>query len=209
MKAIAINGSPRKNWNTAQLLQSAMKGAECVGAETELINLYDLNFKGCISCFGCKRKGAEPCRCYLKDDLTPVLEKILSADALFLGSPIFFGDITGEMRKLMERLFFITMTYDDYSRAVFTGRIDAAFFFTMNVENQEHYKPIMENATAMLKRFGGETEYYAATDTLQFPDYSKYQASIFSEEQKKLRHEEQFSKDLQVAFDIGQKFVTK
>ena len=53
MKAIAINGSPRKKWNTAILLENALKGAESEGAETEIINLYDLDYKGCKSCFAC------------------------------------------------------------------------------------------------------------------------------------------------------------
>ena len=59
MKTIIINASPRKNWNTAQLLKEAQKGAESVGAETDYIDLYDLNFTGCRSCLACKRKGAE------------------------------------------------------------------------------------------------------------------------------------------------------
>ena len=50
MKLIAINGSPRKNKNTATLIKHALDGATSAGAETELIHLYDLNFKGCISC---------------------------------------------------------------------------------------------------------------------------------------------------------------
>lgn len=59
MKIMAINGSPRKNWNTAKILQSAMKGAEAAGAETELVNLYDLSFCGCKSCFACKIKNSK------------------------------------------------------------------------------------------------------------------------------------------------------
>ncbi|MCO5381118.1 MAG: flavodoxin family protein [Methanosarcina barkeri] len=57
MKVIAINGSPRKKWNTATLLEKALEGAVSEGAETEIIHLYDLNFKGCTSCFACKLKG--------------------------------------------------------------------------------------------------------------------------------------------------------
>lgn len=52
-----INGSPRKNFNTAKLLKEAAKGAQEAGAETEIVNLYDLNYKGCMSCLVCKRKG--------------------------------------------------------------------------------------------------------------------------------------------------------
>ena len=57
MKILAINGSPRKTWNTAQMLESALAGCRDAGAETKLVHLIDLNFKGCISCFGCKRLG--------------------------------------------------------------------------------------------------------------------------------------------------------
>ena len=81
-KVIAINGSPRRNGNTAELLQQALKGAQEAGAETELINLYSLNFKGCISCFYCKRKDKEHGTCAMKDDLSPVIERIKGADAL-------------------------------------------------------------------------------------------------------------------------------
>lgn len=51
MKAIFINGSPRKNKNTAQMLESAMKGAQDAGAEVEMIHLYSLNYKGCMGCY--------------------------------------------------------------------------------------------------------------------------------------------------------------
>ena len=69
-----INGSPRKNWNTDTLLKELIKGAEENNAETELIYLNDLNYKGCISCMGCKLKnGKNIGRCNLKDDLTDVL----------------------------------------------------------------------------------------------------------------------------------------
>ena len=85
MRAIAVNGSPRKNWNTDMLLQQALKGAEDAGAQTELIQLSDLTFSGCRSCFACKINGAETGRCMWKDDLQSVFDKIFSADAVFMG----------------------------------------------------------------------------------------------------------------------------
>ena len=60
MKVIAINASPRRKWNTATLLQSALEGAASQGAETELVHLYDLDFKGCTSCFACKLRAKLP-----------------------------------------------------------------------------------------------------------------------------------------------------
>lgn len=76
MKTIVLNASPRKDWNTAKLLKSAMAGAESTGAEVEYINLYDLNFTGCRSCMLCKRKDVKRCHCYWKDDISPVIDKV-------------------------------------------------------------------------------------------------------------------------------------
>ena len=59
MKVMAFNGSPRKKWTTATLLSKALEGAASKGAKTELIHLYHLNFKGCISCFACKTIGGK------------------------------------------------------------------------------------------------------------------------------------------------------
>ena len=99
MKVLAVNGSPRKKWNTAMLLEKALEGAGSQGAETELIHLYELSFTGCISCFACKMKGGKSYgRCAVKDDLTPVLESVEKIDALILGSPVYFGTVTGEIR---------------------------------------------------------------------------------------------------------------
>ena len=71
MNVVAVNGSPRKNSNTATLLNKAIEGARSVGAETELFHLYDLNFKGCTSCFSCKRKSSKNNGiCSMKDELT-------------------------------------------------------------------------------------------------------------------------------------------
>jgi len=147
----------------------------------------------------------------MKDDLTSVLEKVHNAKTLLLGSPIYFGDITGQMRCFLERLSFPAMTYDDYGKQLYNGQINVAFFFTMNVDDEysRMYKSVFENNTNLLKKFGGITEYYLATDTLQFDDYSKFQTGQFDENTKRQRHEEQFPKDLQDVFEIGKRLASK
>ena len=76
MKVIAFNGSPRKDWNTATLLQHALQGAASQGAETKLVHLYDYNYKGCVSCFSCKVKNGDSYgRCATEDDLLPFLAR--------------------------------------------------------------------------------------------------------------------------------------
>ncbi len=111
-KIIAINGSPRHGWNTDLLVREAASGAGAQGAETEVIDLYDLEkFTGCVSCFGCKTE-ASLGKCVCKDGLSPVLEKIRQSDGLILGSPIYLGNITAGLRALYERLAFQYITYN-------------------------------------------------------------------------------------------------
>lgn len=115
---------------TPEIMQSAQKGSESVGAETEYFNLYDLVFTGCRSCFDCKLKEKTKGKCYWRDNLTEVIEKILDANALPIGSPIYFGQPTSEFRALIERLIFCIMSYDDGS-SYFTGNVNAGIFFTL------------------------------------------------------------------------------
>jgi multimeric flavodoxin WrbA len=138
MKVMAFNGSPRKKWNTATLLEKALEGAASQGAETELIHLYDLDFKGCISCFACKTIGGKSYgRCAVEDDLTPVFSMIEEADAIILGSPIYFGTVSGEMKSFMERLLFPNLTYTDPPESLFPHRIKTGFIYTMNVTEDQ------------------------------------------------------------------------
>ena len=60
MNILLINGSPRKNMNTATLLEKAAKGARSAGADVELVHLYDYEYSGCKSCFACKIKNSAP-----------------------------------------------------------------------------------------------------------------------------------------------------
>lgn len=134
MKVIAFNGSPRKNWNTAVLLENCLKGAESQGADTELIHLYDLNYKGCISCFACKTRGRKSYgKCKINDDLQSIFKKVEEADVLFFGSPVYLGDVTGEMHSFLERLVFQYLTYTDPPGSLFTRHIKTGFIYTMGV----------------------------------------------------------------------------
>lgn len=215
-KIIVINGSPRKNFNTAQLLKEAKKGAESAGAEVEYINLIDLNFKGCMSCFACKRKGANlGGLCAIKDELRPVLEKILSADAVIIGSPVYYSYPTGMFRNLLERMLFAGGTYmpDENGgwKRNLSHDIPVGLIFTMNVpeELMDQYKyPTILGANEMsLKMIYGYCETLNSCDTYQFSDYSKYDCDVFDETHKRQVKEIQFPKDLAKAFDLGKRLV--
>ena len=78
-------------------VKESVKGKEI---ETEIINLYDLNYTGCISCFACKRlEGKSYGKCAVKDDIQEVLEKVSQADGIIFGSPIYHGNITGQLQS--------------------------------------------------------------------------------------------------------------
>ena len=208
-KVISINGSPRKKGNTATLLQRALDGAASVGAEAEMVHLYDLQYKGCTSCFSCKRVDEKHwCKCAMKDELSPVLERIMKADAVILGSPIYFGDVTGEMRSFMERMEFMNYSYDT-GASNFKGRINVGEIFTMNVTtdmmNQMKLNLVFDSHQFLPKALNGEWEYMTANDTLQFNDYSKYAAGVFDEKHKRKVHQEQFPIDCDKAFDMGKR----
>ena len=207
MKTIFLNGSPRKNWNTALMLKEAQKGAESVGAETEYIDLFDLTYTGCRSCMACKRKGAERCHCFWKDDLSPVIDRIYDADALIIGSPIYLGDITSQVHGLIERLHFCALSYDNYSN-YFTGKVDVGIILTMNAPKTFYnlaYRKKAKEVAQSFKALNGSVEVYACCDTLQVTDYSKYNMASFNEEHKKEMRAKHFPQDLEKAFQMGRR----
>lgn len=208
MNVIAINGSPRKKWNTATLLEHALKGAASEGAKTELVHLYDLDFKGCTSCFACKLKGGKSYgKCAMKDDLTPVLDRISRVDALVLGSPIYFGTVTGEMRSFMERLMFPYLVYARPPASLFDRKIPTAFVYTMNLpeaQMKEFQYPVHTglNETVLGRTFGSAESFFSF-ETLQFEDYDKVVFNYFDPEERRERHRTIFPQDCKRAFDLG------
>lgn len=206
MKVVIVNGSPRKEWNTAQILKEAERGAREAGHDTEYIDLYDLAYNGCRSCLACKRKGVqEPGKCWWPDELYAVLEKVRKADRLITGSPIYYGEPTGGFRSFFERLVFPAMSYNDHS-SVLQGKVDTDVFLTMNVSEEmygEYYAEKMKGYFSPMRYLNGTVSIHPVCDTLQVEDYSKYDMDCFSEEHKKQVHAEQFSEDLRKAYRIG------
>ncbi|EKF86663.1 flavodoxin family protein [Methanobacterium formicicum] len=208
MKVMAFNGSPRKKWNTATLLENALEGARSEGAETELINLYDLDYKGCNSCFTCKTKGSKSYgRCAVKDDLTPILRKIEESDAIILGSPIYLGTVTGEMRSFLERLLFPYLTYTDPIQSLFPNKIKTGFIYTMNIREEQldgyGYTTMFKTNENYLKMLFGSAESLMSFDTYQFNDYSKVVADRFDSNKKAKRRAEIFPEDCRLAYEMG------
>lgn len=215
MKIYAIDGSPRKKWNTSTILQNVLEGAASAGptVHTELIHLYDHNYKGCVECFECKRIGGPSYgKCAVNDEIKELLQEALMADAIVFGSPIYFSDMTGMLRCFMERLLFPCFVYDkDYSTLA-PKKMPVAFIYTMNVTadlmEQFGYPQrlkVMENFAGRI--FGHEPKVQYVNYTLQFRDYSKYMAPVFSEADKLKYREEHFPADCEKARELGASLI--
>ena len=207
-KIFIIDGGPRKSMNTAKLLQRFAEGARSANNDIEVksIRLYDLDYKGCMSCMACKLKGKASNICRFKDALTPFLEEIAQADGLVLGSPIYFGDVTGQMRTFLERLAFPWLSYNDYSLTA-PKRMPVVLVETMNGtperNNSNHFGTMEWCITTAL----GEPQRIIAYNTTQVANYGYYELGGFSEEAKHAWRDAHWEEDLQKAFEAGKQMA--
>ena len=209
-KIIIIDGGPRKIFNTASMLQKFAEGASSVGSEVEVktVRLYDLDYKGCMSCMACKIKGRASNVCKFKDALTPVLEEIAQADGLVLGSPIYFGDVTGQMRTFLERLAFPWLSYNDYSMTA-PKRMPVLLVETMNGTPERNNSQGYGSMVYCIKAALGEPERLIAYNTYQVKNYANFELAGFSEEAKRKYRDEHWEQDLQAAYDAGKLMAEK
>lgn len=107
MKVIGINGSARKNGNTALLIQTVFKELEEQGIETEMLQLFDQEINSCKGCFACK--GKKQC-VFNKDVFNNYFLKMIKADGIILGSPVYSADISSRMKAYLERAGVIIAT---------------------------------------------------------------------------------------------------
>ncbi len=207
---LGINGSPRKTWNTAQMLDKALEGAKSAGAEVERVDLIDLKYTGCNSCFACKVKdGPDFAHCILKDDITPVVEKIWKADAVIFATPIYHWDVPGMVRNLYERTWFPPFMYQkDKMITAYKGKGRIGLIYTCNIPDPTKVKYVEDTNKDYFRRFfPGEPEVVWCCNTTQFEDYSIMVGNQFNQEDKDRQRREQFPKDLQAAFEMGKELL--
>lgn len=109
MKIVAVLGSPRLNGNSAIITERFLEAAEKAGAETRKFALNKMAYKGCQACMACKRASDV---CIVKDELTEVLQAVREADVLVMASPVYYGDVTGQLKLFIDRTYcFLTPDY--------------------------------------------------------------------------------------------------
>lgn len=106
MKVLAINGSARKGGNTAILIEAAFAPLRAAGHDCELVELAKRDIRGCIACGVCREKADMACH-GRKDDGNDVIRKMFEADALLLGSPTYFADVTPEIKAIIDRAGYV------------------------------------------------------------------------------------------------------
>jgi multimeric flavodoxin WrbA len=106
LKALAINGSPRKGGNTETLLRKVLEPLAEAKWETELLQVGGKPLRGCLACYQCFK--TKDSHCSQKDEVfDEVMEKMIAADAIILGSPTYFADVSAEMKALIDRAGFV------------------------------------------------------------------------------------------------------
>jgi multimeric flavodoxin WrbA len=106
MKVAAFNGSPRRNGNTAHLLEYALEEIGAAGIETELVQVGGRPLRGCIACGKCSERQDRRCA-NRSDEMNDFIETMVGADGILLGSPTFFADVTSEMKALIDRAGYV------------------------------------------------------------------------------------------------------
>ena len=211
-KIVAINASPRANWNTAQLVKEAGLGAKGQNAEVKVIDLYKLDkFTGCISCFGCKLP-ANLGKCICKDGLTDVLEEIRTADGLIIGSPNYLGDLSAGFRALYERLIFQYISYKKETPNYNQRKIPVLLIMTSNADEDFYdkigYTAMLEKYKSTLDNFIGPVKLMTCGRTKQVNDYDRYNWTMFNPDEVTKRHETVWPMEKAKAFALGAKMVS-
>ncbi|MCL4439713.1 MAG: flavodoxin family protein [Firmicutes bacterium] len=145
-KVLAFIGSPRKDGNTSSIVGEVVRGAKEAGAKTKVYYLNEMNIGPCQSCFYCR--GVEECS--IKDDMQSVYVDIKEADAIVIGSPIYFGQVTAQTKLLMDRLY---PMIDSPFKSRF-GNKKAVVVYSLGNINADLFKQYLDYNTNVISCYG-------------------------------------------------------
>lgn len=196
MKTIVINAGPKRKDVNAQLAQSALNGAESVGADVEYVDLYKLDLSGCRVCMICKRD-EDTCKCFWKDELSPLIERIFDSDALLIVVPIFFSNPSSHYMAFLERMIFSLVSFQTGNK--FKGKVNAGLFYTVEYPLdffEKSVRPNLKQSEDLLGMLNGNVVIES------FSTITKTERSSKSSDELTIK-EEQLSRDLNQIFDIA------
>ena len=152
MKIVALLGSPRQGGNSSTITDRFLKTAETLGAQTRTFELNRLTFRGCQGCYACK-KALE--RCILEDGLTAVLDAVRDADLVVMASPVYFGDVTSQLKGFIDRSF--SYFLPDYATNPKPSRLSSKkllFVLTQGHPDESAFADIFPRYRRLLRRLG-------------------------------------------------------
>ena len=209
-KIIIIDGGPRRNMNTASMVEAFAEGARSAGAEVRHVRLYDIDYKGCRSCMACQLKGKRVDSCRFKDGITDILAECAAANGLVLASPIYFGEVTAQLRAFWERLVFPWLSYSKGSVTA-PKKMPITFIYTMNAPvayaEQMRKSSLAQFESVVAGALGHEPEAIMACNTVQVNDYSRYDFSDGTAESKQAYRDAHWEEDLAKAREAGKRMA--
>jgi len=207
MKLVAVNGGPRKGKNTDQMLDAFLEGVKAAApeAEVQVIRLYDYTFTGCRSCFACQlKKNRGDLQCWVRDGITQLLKDAYHADGIVFASPIYYCNVTAQLRAFWERLMYPGVS----------GRsVPTALIYTSNADEEALRKfmgaPLDINSMYLNACFHAQPEVVTSCNTFQYNDSEVFDDKFRAPAAKWRHHEEQFATDLQNARAAGERMVAR
>ena len=184
MKTVVINAGPKRRDINAQLAKSAAEGAKSVGSEVEYVDLYKIDLSGCRACLICKND-EDVCKCFWRDELSPLIERIFDADSLLVAAPIFFSQPTSHYMALLERLIFSLISYKSGNK--FRGKVNVGLFYTVTSPMdyfEKSVRPQLKQSEDLLDMLNGKV----IIET--FSNISKNMKSKSSEDELKSKEEQ-------------------
>ena len=148
MKIVALLGSPRPNGNSAVIARKFLETAEQSGADVEVYEVNNMAYKGCQGCGSCKTKTDY---CVIEDELTPVYESIKTADVLVMASPVYFGDLSGQLKCFFDRTY--SFANPDFTSRLAPGK-KSVFILTQGAPVENMFDDIHPRYEQWLKMFG-------------------------------------------------------
>jgi len=139
MKVVAFVGSPRTEGSTDLIVRQVLKGAEEEGADTSIYHLGLLDVNGCVGCMGCRKTGV----CVVDDGMTPLYEVLHEADAVVLGTPIYFFYMTAQMKAFTDRLF--AFIGEDFETRL--ERKETVLVVTQGADSPEYFESQIRSMT--------------------------------------------------------------
>ncbi|ETR74050.1 MAG: NADPH-dependent FMN reductase [Candidatus Magnetoglobus multicellularis str. Araruama] len=153
MKIVCISGSPRNNGNSAVLLQELNSIADNANANIQSFNVNSMTYKGCQACMSCKGKTEE---CVISDDFDKVLKAISECDLLVLASPVYFADVTAQMKAIIDRMY--SFLVPNFMQQEKPSRLEAGksliFILTQGQPDEKMFADIYPKYEMFLKIMG-------------------------------------------------------